>query len=170
MLWALCGWVQASGVRPQCPAHGCRAQWARLPPGVTVPGRPSAGAPDREAGPAALQRRPHRDGGLRPGVGRCVHHLPLCLVTVPPRWLGPWQGLKSAHITQETHHQGRDGTALPGPGRLRSVPREGTGSGSPPLAAPVLVPGLLCLAPEPVVGLCSLQTPTCPPFPHQGPA
>lgn len=34
------------------------------------------GAPHCQPGPEALQRGPHRDGGLRAGVGRCVRRSP----------------------------------------------------------------------------------------------
>lgn len=45
------------------------------------------GAPHREPGPEALQRGPHRDGGLRVGVWRCVRRSPSAAL-VPARALG----------------------------------------------------------------------------------
>lgn len=83
--WAQCGWVEVapipawvsarykpSRVSPQVPGLWQQGTGqARLLPTVTVSwGRALAGAPDCKAGPAALQRGPHWDGGLRPGIGR----------------------------------------------------------------------------------------------------
>lgn len=73
-----------------------------------------AGAPYCKPGSEALQRGPHRDGGLRSGIGRCVHPSSLCWAPFPTLAgslasarvavvLGK-QGLRSAELTQPSAH------------------------------------------------------------------